>query len=300
MSFSAIGEVYCRCEEDYNYCFNCMALAIAETDSELLAESIMSTHFHECLRTRDPKRVARIHRYAYSRYFNYKYGRRGRFGERSPFIIELDGLYHTLAAVSYTLRNPVHHGVTSTPFGYRHSSACSYFRKELGYDVKPDLMPRRHLYHHLPNHVACPDGYRMHSSGLLLREDSIAVAEVEHMFVTPRSYLYYMNRLSGEEWIREQEKDGENSSPVTLDIVERGDYHMPLSRMLANERGRSNYNVMTDDAVCQLVDNELVPDAGYDSVYLLPDNVKNKIGELLYLHYKVPVARIRRCLAMGV
>lgn len=295
---SSGDEVYCRSEEDYVYCFNCLALAVAATGSDLLAESIMSTHVHECLRTSVPRDLIRQQRYSYSRYFNNRYCRKGRLGEKSPFITEINGLYHVLTALSYVIRNPLHHGVTATPFGYRHSSARSFFRKELGFDRQPDLLAESQQYHYLPSHVRIPSQYKMHKSGLILRETVIDVPDVEHMFMTPRTYLYYMNRLSGEEWAREQEKDNLSVPPLSLADIEKGTTEKHIRQMLANEHGRSDYGAMSDIMLCELIDKEILPELGIASVYVMTANEKNALGNRLYSQYRLPESQIRRCLAM--
>ena len=55
--------------------------------------------------------------------------------------------------------------------------------------------------------VKIPDGYLMDKSGLILREYVTAVQQVELLFTSPRSFLYYMNRPSNEKWIVEQKED---------------------------------------------------------------------------------------------
>ena len=210
-----------------------------------------------------------MQRYTYTRYFNSKYLRRGSLFLRPPFIIELEGLYHKLAALSYTLRNPVHHGVTSTPFEYRHSSARALFRDALGRDDCQDFLPEYLCHRYLPDHRSCPSGYKMGKNGLILRENVLDVSDVEHMFVTPRSFLYYMNRLSGEEWQREQEKDLLAGAPITLDVIESGIGYQSMSQMLAFEHGRADYRAMDDLALCEKIDNEILPVGG--ELYILLD-----------------------------
>ena len=295
---SSGDEVYCRCEEDYVYCFNCLALAVAATGSDLLAESIMSTHIHECIRSAVPRDLIHQQRYAYSRYFNNKYYRRGRLGERYPFITEIEGLYHILAALSYVIRNALHHGVAATPFGYGHSSARSFFRKELGFDIHHELIKESQQYRHLPSHVRCPSSYKMDKNGLILRETVIDVPDVEHMFMTPRSYLYYMNRLSGEEWAREQDKDNLSAPPVLLADIENCTTERQVRQMLANEHGRSDYGAISDIVLCELIDRQILPELGIASVYVMSWNEKNALGNRLYSQYRLPESQIRRCLVM--
>ena len=73
-------ELICRSEEDYYRLFNCIALAIHETDSVLLADAEMSTHAHLGVRTDDPMELFSRAWLMYTRYFNSKYGRQGRLG----------------------------------------------------------------------------------------------------------------------------------------------------------------------------------------------------------------------------
>ena len=295
---SAGNEIYCRDEQDYIRCFNSLAMAVAETESSLLAESIMSTHLHKCVRTECPKELVEAHRRKYSRYFNAKYKRRGRLGEREAFTISLEGLYHNLAAMSYTFRNSLHHGVAPTPFAYPHCSARVIFRKELGFDIKPDLMPKHNIRRHLPGRCRCPEGWRMDRSGLLLREDVIDSVDVEHMFGTPRNFLYHMNRLSGEEWKREQEKDKEKTAPITIEAIEHGITQQSLEQMLRNEHGRNDYRKMSDIDLCHLIDKVILPELGVESVYMLSSQKKSAIADYIFREHRLAQAQIRRCLAI--
>ena len=296
---SAGDELYCRDEEDYIRCFNSLAIAIAETDSVLLAESIMSNHIHECVRSSNAKQLIQSQRYKYARYFSAKYKRKGRLGEKTPFIIEVEGIHHTMAALSYTLRNPLHHGITATPFGYPHCSARTIFQKDLGHFERSDLMAGHNMSAHLPSRRKCPAGWKMDKSGLILRECVIDTSDIEHIYGTPRNFLYHMNRLSGEEWRREQEKDKKPAMPITIDAIENGITYQTIEQMLANEHGRNDYRRMTDMQVCHIIDKVILPEAGRESVYTLTDSEKTAIARNLYRTYRLPESQIKRCLAMA-
>lgn len=289
-------ELICRSEEDYYRLFNCIALAIHETDSVLLADAEMSTHAHLGVRTDDPMELFSRAWLMYTRYFNSKYGRQGRLGEELPFVLELEGVYHILAAICYILRNPLHHGLSSTPFGYRFSSANVYFRKELGKWLDEALLPEKSYYKHLPRLSSYPPNYKMTQSGVYFRESVIDVAEVENMFLTPRTYIYYMNRLSGEEWRAEQEKDRTQQPPVTLGLIENGISLHSLDKMLSNEYGRSRRS-MSDMEVCSIIDRQIVPDLGRSSVYVLNDHELSDAIHYLSQNHFVSESQARRCLA---
>lgn len=290
-------EILFRCEEDYVRGFNTLALTVAETGAFLCAEAFMSTHIHICLRTDDIG--AFIHRFwrSYTRYFNSKYRRAGTLGGR-PYIVEIEGFHHWMTAICYVIRNPVHHGVAPTPFAYRHCSANAIFRKETGKGVQTVLLPRKSYYRYLPKGSVCPMQYLMDTSGLILRETVLDLADIEHRFATPRSFLFYMNRLSSDEWTREQNKDNMSTSPITLEQMERNVSSCSLSEMLKHEHGRSNYKEITDTELCTYIDRTLLPSGGKRSVYELSELEKSGIFKHICSDIKVAEHRLRRCLLM--
>lgn len=296
LCISAGNEVMHRSQEDYIRDFNCFAIALHRTGSKLLADSFMSTHHHSCVVTDSLKDLVYYHRTAYTRYFNRKYHRKGRLGERIPFITDVVGVYHRLAALSYTLRNALHHGISPTPFGYPHNSANVIFQKELGKSSPVDLLPRNKFYHYLPDKAEVPEHYIMSSSGLLLRESVIDVQQVEYFYNSPRNFLFYMNRISGEEWEKEQEKEG--GAAYTIESIENGVRTPDISSMLKCEHGRENYRGMSDILVCELIDNEIIPRYGVESVYQLSYKVKIEIANELWSRYHISRDRIKRCLGL--
>lgn len=286
-------EVMFRQDRDYIHANNCLCLAAHKTGSSLLAYSIMSNHIHICVRTEYPRELMKSFRYPYNRYFNQRYGRKGLLGEKHFFQSEVYGLYHLLAVISYILRNALHHGVAATPFGYRYSSIHSLFRKELGRSDCQDLMPKKSQYAYLPGNTSLPDGFKMDSSGLILPESVIDVTDVEHQYSTARTFLYYMNRISGEAWEKEQLQDALSIPPVTLEQIEANSSHQDLRTMLGNEYGRANYNVMNDiqvcDTICRLLEGR--------SVYSISQSEIEHVARYLYGSYHLSQDRIDRCLA---
>lgn len=292
LCLSGGNEVMFRHDKDYIYANNCLCLAAYKTGSAILAYSIMSNHIHICVRTEDPYAFMKVFRYPYTRYFNQKYGRKGQLGEKHFFLCEIEGLYHLLAVLSYILRNPLHHGVTATPFGYKYSSIRAVFRKELGYFDEPELMPKKSQYLFLPGNVSLPAGYKMDSSGLILPHSAIDVADVEHQFSTARVFLYYMNRLSGEAWEKEQLQDGGNIPPITIEQIERTIRYQDLKTMLGNEHGRANYNAINDIQLCGIIDKLF----GDRSVYCVPQSEIERIARYLHCSYRIPYEQANRCL----
>ena len=290
-------EIIFRSEDDYIRAFNTLALAVSETGSLLFADAIMSTHLHGCVRTDNLQLLLSRFWKSYTRYFNSKYHRQGTLGSL-PYIVEIQGFYHWMTAICYVLRNPVHHGVSPIPFAYRHCSANAIFRKETGKVDDVAVMPRKSYYKYLPKGANCPSEYVMDHSGLIKRETVLALPEIEHMFGTPRSYLFYMNRLSGEEWKREQEKDDNNIAPITLESLENKVSTQTLSEMLGHEYGRGNYRSMSDIELCEYLDLELLPSLGKRTVYDLSCQEKNECLRLIRKYTHVSEHRARRSLVL--
>lgn len=232
----------------------------------------------------------------YTRYFNRRYHRAGTLGE-PPFLLEIKGLFHLLTAVAYVLRNPMHHGVAATPFGYRYSSVHAAFRKEMGRQPVRCL-PAKSMYRHIPESSVPPADWIMDETGLFLPECLIDVADVEHQFSTARSYLYYMNRLSGKRWEEEQVEDGNGVAPVTIEEIEHGVHLNDMRTMLNNEFGRANYNAMSDVALCGIIDGLCHQQYGAASVYQLDMDVRRLWAAQLARNHHVPVAQLYRCLAI--
>lgn len=293
---SAGEEIMFRDLEDYNRGFNCFALALYKSNSTGLVESFMSNHFHLMIQTEDPKEFMYNMRQPYSKYFNRKYCRNGRLGEKHHFQLEISGLHHHLAAMSYTLRNALHHGVSPIPYAYPHSSVNSIFRKEMGKTSDERLIPQKSYYKYIGRRAEYPSSYKMNKNGLFLRESVLDIAQVENMFVTPRSFDYYMGRKTSEDWQKEQSKDNLQIPPVRLEDIEAGARMQTLEAMMINENGKGNYRKISDIDLCIEIDQFILPEFGKGSVYLLSDQEKRKIAELLYKKYHINEMQIRRCL----
>lgn len=167
---------------------NCYALALHKTDSCSLADAHMSNHRHLIAQTSCPEKLMRLTCIAYTKHFNAKYSRKGPLGEASYFCDEINGLYHLLAALSYVMRNALHHGVASTPFSYPHCSANVIFRQALGKVSECSLLNHSFKHRFVGRNVKIPDGYLMDKSGLILREYVTAVQQVELLFTSPPQF----------------------------------------------------------------------------------------------------------------
>ena len=299
-----------RSEEDINYAFNCFAVSCLETESRPVADNEMTTHVHFGAYTDDAEALFTKYRYPYSRYFNCKYGRKGRLGERSAFFLEVDGLQHSLTLLSYIYRQGLHHGLSDSPFGYKHNSVNVIFKKALGKENIPSLTGRPHMGKFLPcSQKDIPLSYRMDSNGLLLREDVIDTSYVEELFISPRAFLYNMNRPTSDAWKEEQTSDGNGLPPVTLEAIEPELFRPKMSQLLQNETGRFFRNDITDLELCGLIDSHYIGKLHKNSIYELDESQRKALGNIIYTDFKkgkisemlgrnaglADIAQIRRC-----
>ena len=306
---STEDELLFRSEADLVRGFNYLATAILETDSRLLADGILTTHLHCMALTDCPKELITQVRYSLARYFNAMYARKGMWGERNPFILEVDGFHHTLAALNYVNRQALHHGLSPTPFGYRHCSANAFFRKQLGKEERGPLLPTSQRYKYLSSRTSLPERYRMDDSGLLLREDILEIAHVESLYGTPRNYLYQMNKIGDEKGLQEQREEKSSSPLITLELMEQGVPDNDISTLLRNESGKHNPNRILDLELCSLIDKTFVPlmsgSKETSSIYQIP--YARRLDLFDYIRKNLWTERkkfatddqLKRCLCLG-
>ena len=291
--------------DDMNYAFNSLCSALYKTDSICLAEAFISTHHHGCYLTSLPRELMHIHRTSYTKYFNNKYGRTGSLGEKGFFMQEIDGLRHQVSAITYVLKNPVHHGISATPFAYPYCSANAFFRKDLGKDFSPRLLTSELIRMSLPRRAEFDPSWKMGTEGVFLRESVLETAMVESLYSTPQAFNYMLSRKSGEDWVKEQDMDSVSCPPVTLENIESPLFtggsgkEDSLFHMLQNERSRFNRSVMTDLRLCGIVDMELASGKAPRTVYQLSNEEKICLANEIHRRFHCGKEQIRRCLAMN-
>ena len=296
LCLSAGEEVLFRDLEDYNRGFNCFAIALYKTVSSGLVESFMSTHSHQLVQTEAPTDLMYFFRMSYSMYFNRKYHRSGKLGEKNHFTMEVVGYHHILAASSYVLRNALHHGISPIPYAYPHCSANAIFMKEMGKSPCQRLIDPRHYRRFIGKNAEYPASYKMNESGVFLRESVLDIPQVENLFVTPRAFNWYMSRKSSEEWEAEQGKDKNGKAPINIATIESGVITESTEKMLIYENGKTDYRRPSDIDICTEIDRNILPKYGKTSVYMLTRQEMQQIAEHLYRNLHIGERQIRRCL----
>ena len=294
--FTSHDEVMFRDEEDHGMFVNLMALRSFAEQTEILADAEMSTHVHLNIFSGAPIHFASNLRLSYTRYFNRKYNRAGRLGQKNTFLLKVLGHVHQMILENYILRNGLHHGAAPTAFGYKYCSVRDMFVEDIGLQTeKPASWTRSEMASILPRHAEFPDEYQMNESGIFVRRSFMELRRAEQFYGSPRNYLYQMNRLTDESWEREQQED-RTDKPITLGDVEHAD-ETTIAQMLKNESGRNfSHSRLQDLDVCRLIDNDILQTT--KTVYQLTDSEKKRIGRLLFNEFHIPEHQIRRCLVL--
>ena len=296
--FTSHEEVLFRDEEDHGIFVNFMALRGFALDTGIIVDAEMSTHAHLNIFSDKPTVYASQLRASYTKYFNRKYGRNGRFGQKYTYVQKVDGFYHQMVLENYICRNGLHHGAAATAFGYKWCSVRELFWKDLGFIPEaPANFSREEMASLFPRRTEFPDSFQVNKDGFLLRQSFMEIRTAEKYYGSPRNYLYQMNRLTDDSWTKEQLQDN-SGAPITLSMIERAD-ERTVAQMLNNEHGRNfSRSKLQDMDVCRLIDNDILPGYGVKSVYQLTTTQKHRIARLLYNEFHLPEAQIRRCLIL--
>ena len=203
--FTSHDEVMFRDEADHGMFVNIMAIEAFRTQSEILSDAEMSNHVHLNAFTRQPTQFAGRTRMSYTKYFNGKYGRKGRMGEKGTYVLRVNGFNHQLVLNNYIFRNGLHHCAAATAFGYPYSSIQEMFAADLGQVLPPAVYTKRSdIASFLPRFADFPDSYVMDGNGVFLRRSFMEIRQVEMFYSSARNFLYQMNRLTDETWEEEQ------------------------------------------------------------------------------------------------
>ena len=302
LSISCHNETLFRCPEDIRSITNILALVAFAVGVEIWVDALMATHLHLIVFGEESKvlELARRLKLRITKYHRCKYRGRGPLFDPPVFLLRLEGQGHILAAISYVLRNGMHHAQSATPFGYYACSVNDLFRAELGKRPKtPFYKARSEIASFLPRDSVFPDSFVMDSEGLLLRDSFEELKRVELYYKTPRSFLFQMNRLSSDEWVREQRQDGSETEPITLRNIEPGADDHAMTAWLSNERGfQYRSDRKSDMEVCMALDRDLMNKYPGKTVYQLDAGQKSNLSAQLQYDYRLPQSQIRRCLAI--
>lgn len=335
LCFTSHSEVMMRDPQDVGVMINYLAINSWKHNVAILADCEMSTHVHIIAVGTDENASDFIKdvRRQYTMHMNRKYQRptHKRFGEKGYFKLDVFGNNHIQSALSYVLRNPMHHGVTGTPFAYPYSSVNDIFPIEMGKLDRPhlsngkniDLKKRRDgswrkierakthiaggcfieskqvMASFLPRYSQWPDDWKMTKDGVFSRLSFEDLKQTELQFVTPAGFQYCMFRKSDEKWLQEQDLDENGLAPIDLSSIEPFSNEQTILQFKSNERaGTFRKTFLSDFDVCRIVDNDIVKTFGCRSVYGLTESQKQTVRSILITELRIPEPQAARCVPM--
>lgn len=302
LSISCHNATLFRDEEDICSITNILALAAYSVHVEIWVDALMATHLHLIVLGTESQiiELARRLKLRITKYHRGRHGGHGPLFDPEIFILQLEGANHILAAISYVLRNGMHHAQSSTPFGYAPCSVNDLFREDLGKNPVPKrITSRAEIAAMLPRFSVFPDHFAMDLHGMLLRDSFEELQQVELYYKSPRAFLYYMNRLSSDDWEKEQMSDGTQKPPVTLSSIEPRADPKTLTTWLTNEKGHHyRKDRKLDIDVCKIIDKDLMYRYPGKTVYQLDTEEKLLLARILQNDLHLPQSQIRRCLVL--
>lgn len=282
------GEVMFRDDDDYRCGISKMALSAIKTNTKIYAYAFMSTHIHIVAAAEDITRFLSIFRNSYTKRFNHKYIRSGKLGDKKYFTDSLETLNRTLSAVNYVLRNPVHHLVSDTALGYEYCSARYLFSDDIAHPERSLARKSKYIPRHTPN----PKQLRSDLSGMISPVSFLDIPSVERLYMTPKSFLYYINRPSYRDLEGHDKKEQDWTTIADIEPYDN------IDELQKNERQRSAKGSLTDLQLCTIIDKNIRNSFG-KTYAQLSDSEKRRIATDLF---KLPVRptkdQLIRCLAL--
>lgn len=297
--YTSHNEILCRDNEDYERLLCRIAQTSINSGSPVLAYTIMSNHVHIILLSDNPAVFVKNLRQSYTRSFNKKYLRHGNLGEHGFFSSEISTPDRIATAISYVLRNPVHHKVSPNPFSYPYSSINLYFRGRLENLFKDDNSSCKPLKGMFERHRKIHKDLSFSESGKLDPASFVEIPLVERCFGTYNTFQFFIQRKDYSKWNQEQLESHPDIDPITLKIIEP---MLSVESIVKYERHGIkwlNEDAMTDIELCTLIDRALLPKMNKSSYTELSFEEKLHAASLIMAKYKLPKEQIDRCLALS-
>lgn len=296
--FTSHHEVFCRNYQDYYMLFNCIAQGCIKHNDLLLAFAIMSNHVHIVSMNCNPVPFVKTIRSSYTQMFNSRYGRTGALGDKSFFNNELSGRHHIAAAISYVMRNPMHHEVCANPYSYPFTSINCYFRNTIEKQASnvAKTTKRRGLPKLVRGNNRIPKEYPFYLSGQIIPDNIINSHIVEGYFGSYYSFHYNMHRKNFFEWYNEQSLDKNDLTPISLKTIEPHLSISEIKRIDSSNYGWLKEKRLSDTELCEIIDQKYVPMFHKDSYFHLSQKEREFIANELKKLYKISPNQLSRCL----
>ncbi len=267
-----------RSEYDIIMAINRIANFAKNTDSQVFAFSVLSTHIHILIYTDNVKEFMRLFSISYTKLFNSRYNTSGKILHMKGRCLSTES--EILIGLNYVLTNSFHHAVAEHPLSYRYCSINCYFNTAFSSQDHPNEV-RNNIYYDEYRHLLSRNfnkiGINILPNNCVKLSDFINIAAVENIYKSPRAFLYNINRALGEEYIKNQFHDFSGGA-----ILEKNSVYRYGKRIL-------------DFDICEFIDEHIdFPNSGR-SFKQLTDKESNYIKQY-FLSKGVSEFQIERCL----
>ncbi len=246
--------------EDFLLAISRLASCAYASEVEILAFSIMSTHFHIVVRgyEDDVKGFTTAYKRNLALLHNAEY--RANISLQTSIRVVV-GNENVIAVLNYVLKNPIHHGIKATAYSYAYSTTTCYFVDEFTRDdrFEGENLPPKYIrpsdltyrqYRRLFGNRSVADNFRIlyySSNGisyyLVLPESFINVKCVETIYSSPKNFAYQMNRPLKED----VEVFGNDNNAFRL--------HLSKSELTGQ---------ISDIQACEIMDDHIAPRTYYE------------------------------------
>lgn len=291
LCYTSHSEVICRNNNDYERLICRIAQISVSTSSQILAYTVMSTHVHLILQTDSPSSFCKRLRHSYTASFNHKYFRKGTLGEKLFFCRQLKHIEHIAAAISYVLRNPVHHNVALNPFSYPYSTVSLYFRSSIeglvhrSSDSGDSSKVRQSANSSLCRKQGALKGnVAFLDTGAVDPLSFVEIRMVENYFGTYNAFQYNLHRRDYQEWVRVQKEAEKEEIPITLHSIEPWMSQKQIDSFERKSQHWYREEQISDMELCMEIDRE-VQCLGKNSYVQLSHAEKIKIASKIRMRY---------------
>ncbi len=304
LCFTSKSEVCCRDAEDYKTMISRIAQSAVINNANVWAYAVMSNHVHIIAQSDCPQKFIKTIRNSYNQSFNRKYQRRGSLGDRGFFKTVLQGVQHTIDALTYVMQNPWHHKIVANPYDYPFSSMGLYF-KNVGRQLSPMCVPlkqpsRRHRL--VSRYLTLLKELYFDTDGMVAPISFVETNLVENIFGSYNAFQYLTHRKNYREWMNAQLAESSDTPIVNLSSIEPLLEKEDVMKIENSGNKWMKERDLTDIEVCRMIDGYYLPRLRKQSYVQLNNSECERImKDIMAKHpYKVTKSQVLRCLGCGI
>lgn len=276
-------EILARDSQDYFQTINQIALSSYTTNSEIIAYAIMSTHTHTLIKSKNIGDYLKSLKCSYTKYYNNKYKHKGPIFNNERFIQKIESQEQSKTAITYILKNPVHHNTEVIAFNYPYSSINIYYKRPLPYlqeiERCPKDLEKKFISH---NYLPLPEELYLNKNGYINPKYFINTNYIKSIFRNQKNFNYHMNKPVTEEiqnfYMKKQNK--------TMEEIDE-DFNLKTFKL-------------TDIELCAKIDSSIQKDLKLPHFeYTISQNYRLELAYKLIKRHLTKIKQVSRCLGLS-